>query len=63
MLQLEFFPLSKEEQLIKEIDKLRESNTKVRKKIFAQIGKLTKMYMELYHEFEELKRDIARAKS
>lgn len=58
MIQLDFFPLSKEEQLIEEIKKLRESNTKVRKKLFAQNSELTKMYLDLYNEFEQLKRSI-----
>ena len=63
MIQLEFFPLSEEEQLRQEVEKLRESNHKVRKKVFAITSELTKKYIELYNEFEDLKRDIARTEN
>lgn len=57
-MQLEFFPLSKEEQLEQEVKKLKESQDKVRKKLFRQNGELMKMYLDLHHEFEDLKRSI-----
>ena len=38
------------------VEKNYESQTKVRKKLFAQHGELNKKYDELRHEFETLKR-------
>lgn len=61
-MQLEFFPLSKEEQLELEVEKLRLSSDKVRRKLFAQNSHLTKMFLELHNEFENLKRSICRMK-
>ena len=63
MIQLEFFPLSKEERLENEIQELRLSQEKVRKKLFAQNSELTKMYMQLHHEFEDLKRALCNGSS
>ena len=57
-MQLEFFPLSKEEQLEIDIKRLKESCEKVRKKLFVQNNELRKMYDELQHEFECLKKNI-----
>ena len=57
-MQLDFFPLSKEEELEAEFKKLYESCDKVRKKLFAQHSELTRMYIELYTEFEQLKKSI-----
>lgn len=62
MIQLDFFPLSKEEKLENELQELKRSHEKVRKKLFAQNGELTKMYLELHHEFEDLKRAICHGK-
>ena len=59
-MQLDFFPLSKEEELEAEFKKLHKSCEKVRKKLFAQNRELTKMYLELHNEFEQLKRCISR---
>ncbi len=58
MIQLDFFPLSREEELEIEFKKLQESCDKVRKKLFAQNSELTKMYIELYNEFENLKKSM-----
>ena len=60
MIQLDFFPRTREEELEIEFQLLQESCAKVRKKLFAQNGELTKMYIELYNEFEALKRSICR---
>lgn len=57
-MQLEFFPMSKEEELEREFEKLQESCDKVRKKLFAQNRELAKMYTELHHDFEALKKSI-----
>jgi predicted nucleic acid-binding Zn-ribbon protein len=58
--QLELFPKTQEEILEAEVKKLRESNEKVRKKLFHENTKLKKMYNDLYYEFEQLKAAICR---
>ena len=60
MIQLDFFPMSREEELELEFQELQKSCEKVRKKLFAQNGELTKMYIELHNEFEQLKRSMCK---
>lgn len=56
MIQLEFFELTQQEKLEVEIQKLKESQNKLRKSIFARNSELMNMYNELVLEFDEFKR-------
>lgn len=58
--QLEFFPLSKEQELEYRVESMEISQDKIRKKLFAQQRELQKMYMDLNYEFEQLKASICR---
>jgi len=58
--QLEFFPLTQDEKNAKRIEEVAESQTKVRKKLFAQHGEILKMITEMRNDFEHLKRVICR---
>jgi len=61
MIQLDLFREYDEVAEMKEqIRLLKESQDKVRKKLFAEHGKLAKMYLQMYQEFEDWKMIIAR---
>lgn len=47
MIQLELFPESREDQLSRKIDKIREQSEKIRKSQFAKISSLQKTVDEL----------------
>lgn len=49
-------------ELKQEVEKLSESNTKVRKSLFAKHGELAKMYLEIHQRLEILERNICKGK-
>jgi len=61
-MQLEFFPISREEQLEREVTKLQASLDKLRKSVFARHGETVTMYTELSNEFEKLKESVVNGK-
>jgi hypothetical protein len=61
MIQLDFFQEYNETEILRqEVKQLKESQDKVRKKLFAEHGKLAKMYLEMYQEFEDWKAIVAK---
>ena len=58
MIQLEFFEISQQEKLEAEIQKLKESQNKLRKSIFARNSELMNMYNDLVTEFDEFKKMV-----
>jgi hypothetical protein len=50
------------EQLKSEVDKLRLSNEKVRKALFARHGELAKMYMDLHNRLDILESNICKGR-
>jgi hypothetical protein len=48
------------EEIRMQMQALKESQDKVRKKLFAEHGKLAKMYIELFQEFESWKAMVAK---
>lgn len=58
MIQLDFFDNGDTLLLKEEIKKLRESNDKVRKSLFARHSELTKSYFELVARLEILERYV-----
>lgn len=62
LLQLDLFPdwLEDEQSLAVEVSRLRDQCEKVRKGQYAKIGEMMKMYNELRHEFECLKKAICK---
>jgi len=60
MIQLDFFDSEDTELLKKEIQKLKESNDRVRRSLFAKHGELAKNYLELLHRMDVLERNICR---
>jgi len=58
MLQLDFFEAEETEILRAEIAKLKESNDKVRKALFAKHGELAKNYVDLLFRLEIIERNI-----
>lgn len=61
--QLLLFPETEEEKIQREFQELKKSCDKVRKAMFARHGELTKMYLQLHHEFETLKASICKEKA
>jgi len=59
MYQLEMFR-SQEEILVSEIEKIKESTSKVRRSMYARHAELAKMYHELHIEFQQLKESICK---
>ena len=53
-------PISEVEDMKRQLAEMKKSQDKVRKGIYAKHGELCKMYLDLYHEVETLKRDICR---
>ncbi len=61
MIQLDLFrEFDEHEALKEEVRQLKESQDKVRKKLFAEHGKLAKMYLQLHNEFEDWKMIVSR---
>jgi len=58
MIQLDLFEKSELEEFLQELAKVRESNNKVRKSLFAKHGELAKNYVELHNRLEVLERNI-----
>ena len=62
VIQLDFFEKKSDlEVLREELRKVKESNDKVRKGMFARHGELAKMYIELHNRLEILERNICRS--
>lgn len=58
MIQLDFFQEEEVVILSNEIKRVKESNDKVRKSLFAKHGELQKKYMDLLYRMEILERNI-----
>lgn len=63
MMQLDFFPISREQKLEDEVKLLKESLTKLRKSLFARHGEIMGMYSELNNDFENLKKSMCEMKN
>lgn len=60
MIQLDFFDNEDTHLLRKEIQKLKESNERVRKSLFAKHGELARNYLELLNRLDVLERNICK---
>lgn len=60
VIQLEFFAEDSTESLKEEVRKLKESNDKIRKSLFAKHGELAKNYFELNDRMSFIERHICR---
>lgn len=60
MIQLDFFDDVQTHSLKEEVRKLKESNEKVRKSLFAKHGELAKNYLELLSRLDNLEHHICR---
>jgi len=60
MRQLQMFPEAVDYE--KEMDKMKDDFTKLRKSLFAQQGDLRKQYTEVAHELQMLKLNICRGR-
>ncbi len=58
MIQLDFFEKEETEVLRGEIEKVKESNNKVRKSLFAKHGELAKNYADLQRRLEIIERNL-----
>ncbi len=58
MIQLDFFQDDEMSLMQHKIDKLEDSNTRMRKALFAKHGELYKNYLDLMQRFEILERAI-----
>lgn len=58
MFQIDFFDSEETRVLKEEISKLKASNDKVRKSLYAKHGELAKNYLELLSRMEVLERHI-----
>ncbi len=61
MIQLDFFEDDPTSSLKEEIRKLKESNDKIRKSLFAKHGVLAKNYIELHDRLAIIERHICRS--
>lgn len=61
MIQSDFFTNVDTQTLKEEVKKLKESNEKVRKSLFAKHGELAKHYMELISRLDILERHICQS--
>lgn len=61
--QLLIFKENQEERLEREMKSLREQSEKVRKKLFAENGKLRKMYEDLHHDHEMWKSSVCKSRN
>lgn len=61
MIQLDLFEKDELEEFLIELAKVRESNNKVRKSLFAKHGELAKNYVELHNRLEVLEKNICKA--
>jgi hypothetical protein len=62
MIQLTFFPEDEVHELRKELVKVKTSNEKVRRAMFARHGELAKMYTDLLDRLEIIERNICKPK-
>lgn len=62
-LQLILFEESQEEINRRELGTIKKQLDNVRKGLFARHTELAKKYMELYYEFEDLKRELCKYKN
>lgn len=63
LIQLDFFEEKTEMDLLRdEVKLLSESNTKVRKSLFARHGELAKMYLDLYSRINVIEKGICNEK-
>lgn len=60
MIQLDFFDDEDTRLLKEEVRKLRESNERVRRSLFAKHGELAKNYMDLLSRLEIIERNVCR---
>ena len=60
MIQLDFFADDETSALKEEVKRLKESNEKVRKSLFAKHGELAKNYLELVSRMEILEKYICK---
>lgn len=60
MIQLDFFADDETTALKEEVKRLKESNEKVRKSLFAKHGELAKNYLELLYRMELLEKYICK---
>ena len=60
MLQLDLFEKDTTNLLIHEMEKLKSSNDKLRKALFARHGELAKNYFELINRLEIIERNICK---
>lgn len=58
MLQLDFFEKEDSEVLRGELQKVKESNDKVRKSLFAKHGELARNYLELQARLEIIEKNL-----
>jgi hypothetical protein len=59
LIQLDFFQEKTEVELLRdEVRGLSESNTKVRKSLFARHGELAKLYLDLLSRMEVIERHL-----
>lgn len=62
MIQLQFFVDDETLRMKEEIRKLKESNERVRKSLFAKHGELAKNYLDVLQRLEILERNICTGK-
>lgn len=60
MIQLDFFESDEMSELKHEMRKLKDSNDRVRKAMFARHGELAKNYFDLLQRLEIIERNICR---
>ncbi len=60
MLQLDLFEKEETEIIRGELQKVKESNDKVRKSLFAKHGELTKNYIDLHARLEILEKNLCK---
>jgi len=58
MLQLELFETEDTERLRGEVERLKESNDRMRKALFARHGQLNKYYLDIIQRLDILERNI-----
>lgn len=62
MIQLDFFPEDDLVLLRRELIKVKESNEKVRRAMFARHGELAKSYLDLLQRLTVLEKNICKGK-
>lgn len=61
MKQLSFFEKDRVEELVDELQRVKDSNDKMRKALFARHGELAKHYIDLLSRLEILEKNICHA--